>query len=125
MPDQRQRGEAVLTDRDAGGVVAGIQVGLDAQTSPGASRGDRLDNDVVAGQRPATPVVGDVGEQPVVKSARGAVSSFDRAVSPEPLPAPGVPLSRHRALHKSRSTMDSCLHPVVGQGEGMTVPRYR
>ncbi|MDQ1005601.1 hypothetical protein QFZ82_000085 [Streptomyces sp. V4I23] len=66
MPDQRQRGEAVLADRDAGGVVTGIQVGLDAQTSPGAGGGDRLDNDFVAGQRPATPVVGDVGEQPVL-----------------------------------------------------------
>lgn len=66
MPEQRQRGEAVLADRKAGGVVAGIQVGLDAQTSPGASGGDRLISDFVAGQRPATPVVGDVGEQPVL-----------------------------------------------------------
>jgi hypothetical protein len=48
-----------------------------------------------------------------VKSVRGAVPVFRLDRFPEPLPAPGVPLSRHRALHKSRSVVRVDLHPVV------------
>lgn len=36
-----------------------------------------------------------------VRSARGALLMFPPAGFPGPPPAPGVPLSRHRALHKS------------------------
>jgi hypothetical protein len=36
----------------------------------------------------------------IVKSARGAVPVFRPARFPGPLPAPGVPVSGHRALHK-------------------------
>lgn len=120
----REGGCVLLADLDSGGVAAGVQAGSDGQSGAGSGRRDQVQRSLVAGQRVGAPVEGDEGE-PVVKSARGAVSSFDRAVSPDPLPAPGVPLSRHRALHKSRSTMDSCLHSVVGQGEGTTVTRYR
>ena len=47
-----------------------------------------------AGDRGAADLV-------VVKSARGAVLVFRPIRFPGPFPAPGVPLSRHRALHKS------------------------
>src|SRR5207344_1556951 len=49
----------------AGGVVAGIQGGLHAQPAAGGGGGDGLDDHLVAGQRSAPPVEGDVGEQPV------------------------------------------------------------
>jgi hypothetical protein len=54
--------------------------------------------------RQALAGVGEPGAQRVepVKSARGAVPAFRLARFPGPLPAPGVPLSGHRALHKPR-----------------------
>ena len=63
----------------------------------------------------------------VVKSARGAVPVFRPARFPRPLPEPAVRLSTQRALHKSRGSLRDGSHPmaVVGQGVGMTVPRYR
>jgi hypothetical protein len=62
---ERQGIQALPADRDARRVVAGVQGGLDPQTAAGAGRRDGLDDDLVAGQRPARPVHGDVGEQPV------------------------------------------------------------
>jgi len=56
-----------------------------------------------------------------VKSARSAVPAFRPARFSGPLPAPGVPLSRHRALHMPRGRDGP--HPVLGQGEGMREPR--
>ncbi len=83
VPLQWQGGEALLADRDAGGVVAAVQVRLDAQ--PGARAGglDGLDHDLVAGQRAAPPVEGDVGEQSVLdlvpfRGARREVADRDR-----------------------------------------------
>ncbi len=46
------------------------------------------------------------GSRGSVKSARDAVPTFQPVRFPGPLPAPGVPLSRHRALHKSRCGSD-------------------
>jgi hypothetical protein len=43
---------------------------------------------------------------------------------PEPPPAPGVPVSEHRALHKPRSG-SLCPQPVTGQGVEIAAPRYR
>jgi hypothetical protein len=40
--------------------------GADSQAGAGGGGGDRVDDDLVAGQRPPTPVEGDVGEQPVL-----------------------------------------------------------
>ena len=66
VPFQRQRGHPLLADRDAGRVVAAVQHGLDTQPAAGAGRRDGLDDHLMAGQRPAPPVQGDVGEQPVL-----------------------------------------------------------
>ena len=45
------------------------------------------------------------------------------SVFPGPLPEPGVHLSMHRALHKTRSRCcGDVLHRSSGQGEGMTAP---
>jgi hypothetical protein len=61
----RQGGQTFLADRDARRVVAGVHGGLDTQTAAGAGRRNGLDDHLVAGQGPAPPVEGDVGEQPV------------------------------------------------------------
>jgi hypothetical protein len=62
----RQGIQALGADRDSGRVVAGVQGGLDTQPAAGAGRRDGLDDHLVAGQWPAPPVHGDVGEQPVL-----------------------------------------------------------
>jgi hypothetical protein len=62
---KRQGIQALPADRDSGGVVAGVQGGLDTQTAAGAGRRDGLDDDLVAGRWPAPPVAADPGEQPV------------------------------------------------------------
>src|SRR5512132_3056500 len=69
-------------DLDAGGVGGGVQVGADGQTGVGGGRGDRFDDDFVAGQGPAAPVHGDEREQPVLDlvplaGARGQVADGD------------------------------------------------
>ena len=52
---------------------------------------------------PSGAVVGEGGQGVMaVKSARGAVPAFRPARFPRPLPAPGVPLSGHRALRMPR-----------------------
>src|SRR6266496_3145522 len=56
----------LVGDLDALLVGAGVQSGLDGQPGRGGGRGDRLNNDFVAGQRPAAPVHGDLGEQTVL-----------------------------------------------------------
>lgn len=62
----RQDFHLLLGEDEAGGVFAGIQLGGDGQ--PGARGGgaDQLDDGLVAGQRPAAPVAGDLREQPVL-----------------------------------------------------------
>jgi hypothetical protein len=52
VPLDRQSVQLLGADRDTGRVVAGIP-GLDARSAAGAGRRDRLDDDLVAGQRPA------------------------------------------------------------------------
>jgi hypothetical protein len=79
----RQGIQALPAGRDARGVLAGVQGGLDAQTAAGAGRRDGLDDHLVAGQWPAPPVDGDVGEQPVLdlvplRRARRVVADRDR-----------------------------------------------
>jgi hypothetical protein len=59
-----------------------------------------------------------------VRSTRGALPVFPPVGFPEPPPAPGVPVSEHRALHKPRSGSLGP-QPVTGQGVGMAAPRYR
>jgi hypothetical protein len=59
-----------------------------------------------------------------VKSARRAVPAFRPARFSGPLPAPGVPLSRHWALRKPREGGDGP-RLVLGQGAGMREPRQR
>lgn len=71
-----------------------------------SKRGDDLAFEVV--------LAGNAGlaDAVMVKSARGAVSVFRPVRFPGPFPAPGVPLSEHRALHKSRCVacvLSSCL----------------
>ena len=76
--------------------------------------------------RALTSITSKLGvfEQVVVRSTRGALPVFPPVGFPEPPPAPGVPVSGHRALHKPRSGSLGP-HPVAGQGEGMAAPRYR
>jgi hypothetical protein len=62
-----------------------------------------------------------VGE--VVESARSAVPAFRPVRFCGPLPAPGVPLSRHRALHKSRHAVSASPSSRAGQGVGICAPR--
>src|SRR5947209_17394033 len=61
-----QHREPFVGDLDASGVEARVQLGMDleAGASPGGT--DEVDDHFVAGQRPTTPVHGDVGEEPVL-----------------------------------------------------------
>ena len=47
---------------DPGVVGAGVELGADGQAGAGGGGGDGVDDDLVAGQRPAAPVHGDVGD---------------------------------------------------------------
>src|SRR5690606_11790453 len=56
-----------------------------------------------------------------VGSGRGAVLALRPARFPGPPSAPAVPVPEQRALHKPR--LDGALHPVLGHGEGIFIPR--
>ncbi len=64
-----------------------------------------------------------------VESDRGAVAALPLlrfpGPLPGPLPVPGVPVTRHRAVHKPRVYSGRLPHVVAAHGEGMAVPRYR
>ena len=72
--------------------------------------------------------LGDPGElgllplSQVVESARSAVPSFGRAVSAGRSPHPACP-SQGTGRSTSPVWVQCDAHPVVGQGEGITVPR--
>jgi len=59
-------GELFVGDLDAGGVVALIETGVDLEAGAGGGVGDQVDDDLVAGEGPASPVDGDGGEQSVL-----------------------------------------------------------
>src|SRR5215468_3029530 len=61
-----QRGHLLVADRGAGRVAPGAELRSDAQPGAGSSRCDGRHDDLMAGQGPASPVHGDVGEQPVL-----------------------------------------------------------
>jgi pimeloyl-ACP methyl ester carboxylesterase len=63
---ERQRVHPRRADRHPERIDAGVQLRLDPQPGAGASRGDGLDDDFMAGQGSAAPVERDVGEQPVL-----------------------------------------------------------
>jgi hypothetical protein len=56
----------LVADFGAEGVAADVQGGGDGEPGGGGGRGDGVDDDLVAGQRPAPPGAGDVAEQPVL-----------------------------------------------------------
>jgi hypothetical protein len=62
----RQGVDLLLGVGQAGGVFAGVQLGGDGQPGGRGGGADQLDDGLVAGQRPAAPVAGDLREQPVL-----------------------------------------------------------
>jgi hypothetical protein len=52
-------GQFLVGDFDALGIVALVELGVDAQPGVGRRCGDRVDDDLVADQWPAAPVLGD------------------------------------------------------------------
>src|SRR6266480_8079816 len=58
--------DLLVADLDTGGAGVAVQHGGDGQPGPGGDRGDGGQDDVVAGQRAASPGQGDLGEQPVL-----------------------------------------------------------
>src|SRR5512132_3080939 len=50
----------------AGGVGAGVELGVDGEPGAGGGGADRADDDLVTGQRAAAPVAADPGEQAVL-----------------------------------------------------------
>lgn len=66
VPGDGQGGDLVVADLDAGGVLVGVEFRVHGQAGLGSGRRDALDDDFMAGQGPAAPVHGDVGEQPVL-----------------------------------------------------------
>jgi hypothetical protein len=63
---QRQGHHDLVGDRDAGGVGAGVEFGVDGEAGAGGGGADRADDDLVTGQRAAAPVAADPGEQAVL-----------------------------------------------------------
>ena len=61
-------------------------------------------------------------QQVVVRSTRGALPVFPPVGFPEPPPAPAVPVSGQRALHKPRVGR-MARHPATGHGVGIAAPR--
>ena len=59
-------GEVSVRDLLLRGVEGGVQGRADGQARLGRGAADELDDHLMAGQRPAPPVKGDVGEQPVL-----------------------------------------------------------
>jgi len=66
VADRWQGRHLGFTNGDSGRIGAGVQLSGDAQSGAGGGRGDGLDDDLVAGQRAASPVHGDVREEPVL-----------------------------------------------------------
>src|SRR5258708_5241457 len=64
-----------VTDLDALGVDAGVQLCLDSQPGGRGGRSDGVDDDLMAGQRPAAPVHRDEAEQLVLDLMR--ISALD------------------------------------------------
>jgi hypothetical protein len=62
----RQQPQLLAGHGDPEGVGAGVEFGMHPQPGAGAGRGDGGHHDLVAGQRSAPPVHGDLGEQPVL-----------------------------------------------------------
>ena len=57
-----------------------------------------------------------------VRSARGALPVFPPVGFPEPPPEPGVPVTRHRALHKPPSWLVWSLIPWPATDLGLLFP---
>ena len=55
-----------LGDLDAAGVGLGVGFGVDGQSGAGRGGADEVDDDLMAGERGASPVHRDVGEQAVL-----------------------------------------------------------
>lgn len=55
-----------VADSDAGGVAVLVEFGVDFPALPGRGGPDEVDDHLVAGQRPATPVHRDMTEEPVL-----------------------------------------------------------
>ncbi len=66
VPVHGQSVDIAIGDLDAGVVGAWVEFGVDGQPVAGCGRRDTVHDDVVADQRAAAPVHGDVGEQPVL-----------------------------------------------------------
>jgi len=60
----RQSGDSLIVDADTDGVLAAVEFGVHGQAGAAGRRCDRLEQDFMAGQGPAEPIHGDVGEQP-------------------------------------------------------------
>lgn len=77
-----------VADLDAGRVLGGVELGGDGQPGGCCGGADQVDDRLVAGQGPAAPVPGDLGEQAVLDFVR-PVKAIDR---PKPIIArPPVP----------------------------------
>jgi hypothetical protein len=79
----RQGAQLLGGDGQPERIVAGIEFGLHVQPGAGSGRGDRGEDDLVAGQRAAAPVHRDLREQPVLnlvplRGARRKVADGDR-----------------------------------------------
>jgi hypothetical protein len=98
----------LLVEQVGRGGVGRLALGR-VQVVAGGLAADRPSDDAGAAVQDRPGVVVDPGlggrvtlGEEAVKSIWGAVSVSPPVRLPRPLPAPGVPLSRHRALHKSR-----------------------
>jgi len=109
----------LLRDLDLGRVAPCIQTGLDLQARRRRRRGDQLDNDLVAHQRPTTPVHRDVREQPMLDLV--PLTRARREVADGNLQARlvGEPLQFH--LPEFGDTIPNCLGELgeIGEGTGI------
>src|SRR5215216_1437231 len=122
-----------FADLDALLVAAGIEGAVDFQATLGRCCADQLDHGKPIRQRPATPVLRDVAEQPVLdlvplRCARRIVVDADR----EPgligkllqldLPEPHTRTIRAAAVRRDTqfSGLDSAVAPCVRASNGLT-----
>src|SRR5918994_6879335 len=62
----RDGGQLGIAHLDPERIGALVEFGLDTQAGAGGGRPDQLDDDLVADQRPPSPVCGDGADQPVL-----------------------------------------------------------
>jgi hypothetical protein len=66
MPCDRDRFLLLISEFDFRGIEIGVEFATDCESFRGRGVGDEINDRLIGLQRPATPVEGDLGEEPVL-----------------------------------------------------------